>query len=160
MDLFKAQTIPLLEPADWQTGSKDLDSINMGRLHAVRIIIQFGAITGNDAAFRVYTGAAAGEKTTEMSFNYRLSTVDIATASADVFGARTAITSGGVGLVQTDSGDYNLRTLEIDVMADQMPGEHDWLTVQTDDGSASVLLMSAVAIGWPRYAQDTSLTAL
>src|SRR5688572_27070967 len=160
MDLFGLQTIPLLAPADYQAGSQDLDSINMGRLHAVRILIQLGAITGNDPAIKVYTGATAGTKTTEMAFKYRLSTVDAPAASADVFGARTAIAAGGNGLVFTDSGDYNARTLEIDVMADQMPDGHDWLTVQTDDGSASALFMSAIAIGRPRHAQDTALTAL
>ncbi|MGE3840056.1 MAG: hypothetical protein AB7I50_00570 [Vicinamibacterales bacterium] len=160
MDLFKLQTIPLLAPADYQAGAQDLDSINMGRLHAVRIIIQMGAITGNDPVIKVYTGATAGTKTTEMAFKYRLSTVDSPAASADVFGARTAIAAGGTGLTFADSGDYNLRTLEIDVMADQMPDGHDWLTVETDDGSASALFLSAVAIGAPRYAQDTALTAL
>lgn len=160
MDLHSLQTIPLLAPADYQAGSQDLDSINMGRLHAVRILIQLGAITGNDPVIKLYTGATAGTKTTEMAFKYRLSTVDTPAASADVFGARTAIAAGGNGLTFADSGDYNLRTIEIDVMADQLPDGHDWLTVQTDDGSASALFMSAIAIGVPRHAQDTALTAL
>lgn len=160
MNLGQLQTIPLLAPADYQAGDQDLDSINMGRLHAVRILIQLGAITGNDAVIKLYAGATAGTKTTELGFKYRLSTVDSPAASADVFGARTAIAAGGNGLVFASAGDYNLRTLEIDVQADQMPDGLEWLTVQTDDGSASALFMSAIAIGLPRHAQDTALTAL
>lgn len=160
MNLGQLQTIPLLAPADYQAGAQDLDSINMGRLNAVRLLIALGAITGNDAVIKLYAGATAGTKTTELGFKYRLSTVDVGTASADVFGARTAIAAGASGLVFTDAANYSLRTLEIDVMADQMPEGLEWLTVETDDGSASVLFASAVAIGIPRYAQDTALTAL
>lgn len=160
MDLRALQTIPLLAPADYQAGAQDLDSINMGRLNWVRIILTFGVITGNDAVIKLYTGATAGTKTTEMAFKYRLSTVDTPAASADVFGARTAIAAGGTGLTFADAGDYNLRTIEIDVMADQMPDGHDWLTVETDDGSASALFVAAIGIGLPRHAQDTALTAL
>ena len=77
-----------------------------------------------------------------------------------MFGARTSVATGGSGLVFTDAGDYNLRTIEIDVQASAMPVDENWLTVATDDGSASALLMSGVAIGWPRYASDTPPTAL
>ena len=160
MITFEPQIIPLLAPADYQAGSQDFDSIHMGKLHKVKILIQLGAITGNDPTIQLYAGATAGTKTTELAFKYRKSSADSPAASADVFGARTSVAAGASGLVFTDSGDYNLRTLEIEVMADAMPDGKPWLTVATDDGSASVLLMSAIAIGWPRYAGDTVTTAL
>ena len=153
------QYIPLIEPADHQAGSKDGDSINMGLLHKVDIFVTFGAITGNDAVIKLYSGATAGTKTTALAFEYRKSNADVPAASADVFGARTAATAA-TGVVMTDAGDFNLRTIWIEFFADQMTEGHEWLTLETDDGSASVLLMSAIAIGAPRYAQDTSLTAL
>jgi hypothetical protein len=148
------KVIPLLAPADYQAGSQDLDSINMSTLNRVSIFIQLGAITGNDSTIDLWSGATAGTKTTQLAFDYQLSTVDSPAASADVLGARTAIASTA-SLTFSDAGDYNLRTIRIDVMADQLADGHDWLTVATDDGSASVLLMSAVAVGWPRHSTDT-----
>lgn len=153
------QVIPILEPADWQAGSKDMDSINMGRLHKVDILIMLGAITGNDPVIKLFSGATAGTKTTALAFKYRKSNADVPAANADVFGARTSAVAA-TGIVFTDSGDYNLRTIWIEFFSDQMTDGEEWLTVETDDGSASVLLMSAVAIGWPRYGGDTHTTAL
>lgn len=154
------QPIPLLAPADYQAGSQDFDSVNMGVLHKLDIFIQLGAITGNDPVIKLYSGATAGTKTTELAWKYRKSTVDTPAASADVFGARTSVAAGGTGLTFADSGDYNARTLWIEVMADQMTDGHEWLTVEFDDGSASAILMSAIGIGWPRYGGDTATTAL
>lgn len=154
------QIIPLLEPADYQAGNQDFDSINMGRLHKVRIVIQFGTITGNDAVFKLYSGATAGTKTTELAFKYRKSSADFNAASADVFGARTSVAAGGNGLTLADATAWDHRCVQIDVLADQLPEAHKWLTVETDDGSASALFMSAVAIGYPRQSGDTNLTAL
>lgn len=153
------QVIPILEPADWQAGSKDCDSINMGKLHKVDILVMLGAITGNDPVIKLYSGATAGTKTTALVFKYRKSNADVPAASADVFGARTSVVAA-TGIVFTDSGDFNLRTIWIEFFSDQMTDGEEWLTVETDDGSASVLLMAAVAIGWPRYSGDTHTTAL
>lgn len=154
------QIIPLLSPADYQAGATDLDSIHTGKLHKVRILIMLGAITGNDAVFKLYAGATAGTKTTEIAFKYRKSGADTGNASADVFGARTAIAAGATGLTLADATAWDLRVIEIDVMSDEMPDGKPWLTVETDDGSASVLLMAAVAIASPRYSGDTHTTAL
>lgn len=153
------QVIPLQEPEDIQSAGADIDSINMGKLHKVDILLMFGAITGNDTAIKLYSGATAGTKTTAMAFEYRKSNADVPAASADVFGARTSATAA-TGLVFTDAGDFNLRTVWIEFMADQMTDGEEWLTVEIDDGSASVLLNAALAIGWPRYGGDTHTTAL
>ena len=154
------QVIPLLVPADYQAGSQDFDSVNMGKLHKLDILIQLGVITGNDPVIKLYAGATAGTKTTELAWKYRKSNADSPAASADVFGARASIAAGGTGLTFSSSADYDLRTLWIEQMADQMPEGKPWLTVETDDGSASVLLMSAIGIGWPRFGGDTNTTAL
>src|SRR3990167_6509034 len=100
------QPIPLLAPADYQSGAQDFDSINMGKLHKVDILIMLGAITGNDPVIKLYSGATA--------------------ASADVFGARASIAAGASGLTFADSGDYNLRTIWIEFMSDQMTDGHEW----------------------------------
>lgn len=154
------QIINMLEPKDYQAGSQDMDSVNMSKLHKLKIAIQLGAITGEDPVFKLYAGATAGTKTTELPFKYRVSGADFNAASADVFGARTAIAAGGTGLTLNPVASYDHRVIEIDVMADQMPEGKPWLTVETDDGSASALLMNALGIGWPRYSGDTHSTAL
>lgn len=154
------QIIPLLSPADYQAGSQDLDSINMGLLSKVLILIQTGVITGNDAVIKLYSGATAGTKTTELAFKYRLSGADTGSASADVFGARTAIAAGASGLVFSSAASWDTRVIEIEFMADQMTDGHEWLTVETDDGSASALFLAAIAVGFPRYDGDTHTTAL
>jgi hypothetical protein len=154
------QIIPLLSPADYQAGATDLDSINTGKLHKVEIVILTGAVTGNDAVIKCYAGATAGTKTTEIAFKYRKSGADTGSASADVFGARTAIAAGASGLVFSTAADWDTRAVTISLMSDELPEGKPWLTVETDDGSASVLFMAAVAFGWPRYSGDTHTTAL
>jgi len=57
------QIIPLLSPADYQSAGSDLDSINMGLLHKVKLVLKCGAITGNDTLVQLYAGATAGAKT-------------------------------------------------------------------------------------------------
>ncbi len=100
------QFMPLLEPADYQAGSQDLDSINMALFHSVTIAIQMGAITGNDAYIKLWTGATAGTKTTEIAFKYRLSTVDTGSASADVFGAPTlTVVATGIAMADRNSAE-------------------------------------------------------
>jgi len=166
--LGRLQTIPILAPADYQAGSQDFDSINMGKLHAVRLILTAGVQAGDGASIKLYAGATAGTKTTELPFKYRVTGTDSPSANADLFGptpssttgARTAIAAGGSGLVFTTSADWNLRTVEIDIEADQMPDGLDWLTVESDDGTASGLFWACIAIGVPRYAGDLPPTAL
>lgn len=153
------QIIPMLEPADYQAGSTDMQSVDMGKLHKLRIAIMLGAITGDGAVFKLYAGASNGTKTTELGFKYRVGGADYGAASSDVFGARTSIAAGASGLVLTAT-THDHRTILIDVMADEMPDGKPWLTVETDDGSASVLLMACLGIGWPRYAGDTPATAV
>lgn len=154
------QIIPLLEPADYQSAGSDLDSINMGRLHRVQIAIQLGAVTGDNPIVKVYAGASAGTKTTELSFKYRVSGADSGATGADVFGSRTSITAGGSGAALGAATAIDHRTFLIDLDSGEMPDGKEWLTVEVDDGSASVLFMSALAIAWPRYDGDTHLTAV
>ncbi|MGE0460907.1 MAG: hypothetical protein AB7Q16_06020 [Vicinamibacterales bacterium] len=153
------QVINMLEPADYQAGSQDMDSVHMGKLHKLLIAISLGAITGDGAWFKLWAGATAGVKTTELGFNYRVSGADFGASGADVFGARAAIAAGASGLVLT-AATHDHRVIQIEVPADAMPDGKPWLTVETDDGSASVLLMGAVGFGWPRHAGDTHTTAL
>jgi hypothetical protein len=151
--------VPLAEPEDFQSAGVDLASIHMGKVHRAAVIIMLGSITGNDTAIKAYSGASAGTKTTALAFRYRLSTADQGAADADIFGDFTTVVAA-TGLVFADSGNYNDRTIVIEVDAREMTEDEPWLTVEIDDGSASVLLLSAVAICEPRYAADDPATVL
>lgn len=151
--------VPLAEPEDYQSAGVDLASINMGKVYRAAIVIQLGSITGNDTAIKAYSGAAAATKTTALAFRYRLSGADQGAAGADLFGDFTTVVAA-TGLVFTDSGDYNDRTIVIEVDSAEMTADEPFLTVEIDDGSASALLLSAFAICEPRYAADDPPTVL
>src|SRR5687767_14957945 len=108
------QPINLLEPADYQAGATDLKSVNMGLLRKLDILIQLGAITGNDAVFKLYSGATVGAKTTEQPFEYRVSGADFGAAGADIFGARAAIAAGATGLTLATATAWDHRVLWIE----------------------------------------------
>lgn len=152
------QYIPMMAPIDIQAGATDCDSINTGKLKSLTVLIMLGLITGNDATFRFYGGATAGAKTTEFFPKYRISGADVGVAGADVFGARAVTPAGGI--IMTDKADYESRVISVDIESDQMPDGLPWLTVATDDGSASVLLEAIIAVAEPRYEGDTVTTAL
>jgi len=152
--------IPLLEPADWQSAGSDLDSVNMGLLHHLTAVIQLGAITGNDTAIVAYSGASAGTKTTALAFKYRLSGADQGAAGADQFGDEITISVAATGLVFTDATDYSERLIAIEIDSAEMTEGEPWLTIAIDDGSASVLLLSALGIGVPRYAANDPATVI
>lgn len=154
------QIIPLLSPADIQSAGSDLDSINMGLLNKVKIILLVGAVTGDNPILLAYGGATAGTKTTEIPFRWRKAGADTGSSGADVFGADTVQAADGVGLALGVAATADLRVYTLEFESQQMPAGMPWLTVFLDDGSASVLLAGAVAIGWPRFEGETHVTAL
>lgn len=154
------QFINMLEPADYQAGSTDCQSVNMGLLHKLTVLISLGAITGNDAVFKFYAGASDGTKTTELSWSYKLSSADYGAASSDVFGSATSVSSGSTGLTLSTASSWDHRIIKVDFHADQMPAGKPWLTLETDDGSASVLLMAVIGVAIPRFSGNTHATAV
>lgn len=142
--------VSMIEPADNQAGAIDSESINMALLHKVHLIYLTGTITGDDSVIKCYAGATTGVKTTEVPFHYRKSGADYKATNNDQFGDRTAVAIGGTGLTMA-AADFDHRVVVIEVDAADMPDGLEWLTVDYDDGSASVLLSAMVAIGEPRY---------
>lgn len=141
---------PLKAPADHQSAGFDA-SVNMSQLYRVTFLVPLGAITGNDTAIKVYSGATLAAKTTEIALHYRLTGADVGAAGADQFGDRTTVAAGGTGLVFTDAANYNDRLLAIDVDAGELAPGHEYVTLEVDDGSASGLFAACIAIGEPRY---------
>ena len=146
--------VPLLEPLDSQAGL-DSDSFHAGRAAHWDLIFQFGAVTGN-AILTLYVGASAGTKTTAIAFRHRLSSGDFKAASADLFAASD--TTDADGILTLTAATYDHRVLVIMLDSIEIAEATPWVTVEID-ATASVLLLSAVAIGMqPRY--QTALTAI
>jgi hypothetical protein len=152
------QIIPLLAPADQQAGGITTDSVNMGKLHKIKLVINTGVLTGDGATIQFYAGATAGAQTTEIFPKYRVSGADTGSAGADVFGARATTPAGGI--LFTPATSFDLRVITVDILSDDMPNGLPWLTLQVEDGAASAQFQSITGIGWPRYSGDTHTTAL
>jgi hypothetical protein len=142
--------LPLTESADVTTAGVDTKSINVGLVHEVCFLLNFGAVTADDA-LKVYVGAATATKTTAIAFKYRLAAADTKVALSDTVGAFTSVASTGLTLTAA-TFDHKLVVLEIDSQAidDATP----WVTLEIA-GSASAQNISIVAIAEPRYASTT-----
>jgi hypothetical protein len=147
--------LPLTESADVTTNGVDGESINMGLVHNVCFLINFGSITADDT-LKFYVGAATATKTTAIAFSYRLAAGDTKAASSDSFGAFTAVASTGLTLTAA-TFDHKLVVVEFEsqAIADATP----WLTLEIA-GSATTQNVSVVAIANPRFSNNAGLPAL
>ncbi len=140
----------LTESADVTTNGVDSYSVNMGKLHNGCWLVNFGAVTANDALL-VYVGAAQGSKTTAIAFKYRLAAADTKAALSDTFGAFTDVAATGLTLTAA-TVDHKLLIVEIDsqAIADATP----WVTLEIA-GSATTQNVSIVFIGEPRFSSNS-----
>lgn len=143
------KVLPLTESADVTTAGVDTQSINMGLVHEACFLLNFGAITSDDA-LKVYVGAATATKTTAVAFKYRLASANTTAAGSDALGAFTSVASTGLTLTAA-TFDHKLVVVEIDSQAidDATP----WVTLEIA-GSASAQNVSIVAIVQPRFASN------
>lgn len=153
--------VPILEAKDYGSSSIDLDSIHMGRLHHIAIVLTFGAITG-DSILSFYQGATVAAKTTQIAFNYRLSQADFKTAAttqgsnADSYGALTSVAAAGLTLT---AATYDHRCVIVEFDGVDLASGFPFLTGNISN-VASVILVGAVAIARPRYTGNAAPTLL
>lgn len=147
--------IPLTESADVTTAGVDTKSVNVGKLHAISFLLNFGAITSDDA-LKVYVGAATATKTTAIAFSYRHAAADTTVALSDTLGAATAVASTGLTLTAA-TFDHKLLVVEIDAQA--IPDATPWVTLEIA-GSASAQNISIVAVAEPRFASNSGLPSV
>lgn len=140
----------LTESADVTTAGVDSYSVHMGKLHEGCWLLNFGAITADDA-LKVYVGASQGTKTTAIAYKYRLAAADTKAALSDTFGAFTDVASTGLTLTAA-TFDHKLMIVEIDsqAVADATP----YVTLEIA-GSASAQNVSIVFIGEARFASNS-----
>jgi hypothetical protein len=144
------KVLPLTESADVTTAGVDTKSINMGLVHEACFLLNFGAITSDDA-LKVYVGAATATKTTAVAFKYRLASADTKAASSDLQGAFTDVASTGLTLTAA-TFDHKLVVVEVDsqAIADATP----FVTLEIA-GSGTTQNISIVAIVQPRFASNS-----
>jgi hypothetical protein len=145
--------VPIINSADINAGV-DGDSINMGKAHRVLFVLMFGTLDGN-AVLTVNSGATDGAKTSALTFRYALGSAAVGSASADVLGAQTAVSS-----LTLTAATYSNKMLIIELEADQMDTNNDeeWLTLSLSDAANSGIC-HAVAIVEPRYSDGTTVLA-
>ncbi len=144
--------VALTESADVTTAGVDSKSIHFGKMHTGAFLLNFGAITSDDA-LKVYVGAATATKTTAIAFKYRLAAADTTVALSDTFGAFTDVASTGLTLTAA-TFDHKLLIVEVDsqAIADATP----YVTLEIA-GSASAQNISIVFIGAPRAHGNSGL---
>lgn len=141
--------LPLTESADVTTNGVDTQSVNIGKFHELCFLLNFGAVTANDA-LKVYVGAADATKTTAVAFKYRLAAADTGAASSDTFGAFTDVASSGLTLT---AATFDHKTVTVEVDAQAISDDTPWVTLEIA-GSATTQNISIVAIARPRYASN------
>ena len=146
--------VPIYEPVDTEAGL-DGQSVNMGLLHSLCYALTFGAVTG-DAVLKFYVGATDGTKTTAVAFAYRLSSGDFKAASADLYGALTAVASTGLTLT---AATYDHRTVLIEFDSQAIADATPWLTIELS-AAASASLTACLGIGVPRHQSNTGTTVV
>ncbi len=143
----------IIKPADCAAGV-DGDSVHMGRVHTIAYTFAFGAATGSAPVLTFYVGATEGTKTTAIAFNYRITAAAQGAATADLFGALTAVASTGLTLTTMTS-----KLLIVEFDAAGIPEATPWLTPRLEAG-ATTFFMSCTAIGNPRNAGNVPPTVI
>lgn len=142
--------VALTESADVTTAGVDTQSVHMGYYHEFAFLLNFGAVTADDA-LKVYVGASNATKTTAVAFKYRLAGADTGVASSDTQGAFTSVASSGLTLT---AATYDHKLLVVEVDAQAIDDATPWVTLEIA-GSATAQNISIVGVGVPRFASNS-----
>jgi hypothetical protein len=149
----QTKIVHVLEAEDHAAGV-DGDSVSLENYSHVTFIFSLGSLTG-DAILKIQSGATAGTKTTEETFNYRFSTAALKAATGDLLVAEE--TSAALTITGTVYDDF-LLVVEMD--ADEFTDGQQWITPSISS-AASAMFASCVAIlSKPRYGQNVPPTAI
>lgn len=148
-----AHEVYVLKPGDHAAGIAG-DSINIGKLNALRFRILFGSLTG-DAVLTVKSGATEGTETTAETFRYTLASAAQGAADGDKFAAWS--TSAALELT---AATYQNKMLVVEIDPDQITVDQPWVTLAFSS-AASALNAAVDATGEARYkAQDQTPTVI
>jgi len=147
--------VPMLASANINAGV-DSDSINMKNYHGASFDFTFGPSYAGaaGAVIKLFSGAAAGTKTTALPFNYRYGGAAIKSANADVLsveGTSEALTCATATFVS------RLLTIEIDSAS--IPEGEPYLTFEIG-AEADAGELTIVGHLVPRYSSAAEITCL
>ena len=148
--------IPLINSADTGAGV-DMDSFKaLGS--RVTVIVTHGVVTGN-AVWKVYSGAAAGTKTSAMAFKVAAGGAAIGSANCDVLTAWTDVASTGLTMA---AATYSTKMviLEIDCSAMDATNGEEWLTIEISSAGTNAITHAVAILDKPRYSNGSSATLL
>jgi len=133
------------------------DSINMSGYHKATFILGYQTLGGASTTLALWSGAAAGNLTSVVTFNYAWMSAAAPDEDCDVLGAWTS----GTGLTVTH-GTYSNYTLiiEVDASAMDVANGEEWLTIVSTDPTGATGNVQIHAILEPRYSGGQSVTAL
>lgn len=146
--------VPVMASANIGAGV-DADSINMKGFHRCAFIIIFGDLSGN-ATLKVHSGAADGQKASDLTFHYGLASAAIGSPNCDVLGADAA--SDALTLT-ADTYKNKMLIVEVDAANMNVANSEEWLTLSLSNEATSGSC-NIVAILEPRYTGNRSATAL
>lgn len=150
--------VPIAHALDLAGGATvDCDSINMKNYKRAMMIFTFDTLGGASAVLTINSGKTDGTVTSALTFNYAWASAAIGSALCDVLAA----TASAATLTITH-GTYDDYMLVIDLPASQMDmaNEEEWLTARFTDPGGATGTVDGIAILEPRYARESSGTAI
>jgi len=146
--------VPVIEPENHQASGVDGDSVSMENYGHVTFIFLFGEMGGTPVLI-IYEGAAAGDKTTPLTFSYRYTAADLKNATADQLSAEA--TSAALDLAH---GTFEDRMLVVEIDATELTDGYPWVTPEIDDAGTEVFVACVAIMSKPRYSEDVMPTAI
>lgn len=155
----KYKIVPVGSDIDLSSAAaNDCDSINMTNYHDATFLINFQTLGGDAIYVNLYSGAADGTKTSQLTFRYAFGGAAAGSANCDVLAAWS--TSSDLAVAHATYDNY-LLVVHIDASWMDTANEEEWLTLtfeDTDEGATGNV--SVIAVLTPRDASNRSITAL
>jgi hypothetical protein len=133
------------------------DSINMKNYHKATFLIQYEDMGTADHIVKVFSGAADGDLTSAVTFNYAFGSAAQGSANCDVL---TAWASSAALTVTHGTYDNYLLIVEVDAAAMDTANNEEWLTLDFNDAGNATGRAIVIAVLEPRYSGNVSATAL
>jgi hypothetical protein len=142
-------------------GTQDTDSVDMSRYHHCTYLIDVGTMTGADSVMTIASGAAAGDYTSVLSFDYAYGqTTAIYSAPGvghDVLDAWT--NAATLAIVQATYPNF-LLVVSVDASQMDVANAENWMTMRFTDSGGATGLVSVTQILSPRYKTGQSISAV
>ena len=152
----EVHVVPLLAPVDAGSGTLQSDIIGVKEYLNIQFLVNFGVITGDEVVVTVEEcDDTTPSNNTAIVFKYRKTSA----VGTDLTGALTAVTVAATGATMSASDDGKAFLIDVDPAA--LTDGYPYLRVVANPGgSASVVLLSIMALVRPRYPQAVQVSAV